>query len=170
MLTKHQQAWSCQQGIVNKKEHVPFWFNIWDTSNHDLKSFKVLENVRVRELNLNVDICRTPKFGNFALYSLRCMQGGKIECSHTLDRLTIYYRSKFEFGGCLPALILSYLSTEKSQEKHENKYDGYCRHGLASMDLLVFEFVGAGVCFPALICCEYSNLSEAMNTKTNDKL
>ena len=31
------------------------------------------------------------------------MQGGKIECSHTLDRLTIYYRSKFEFGAvCQP--------------------------------------------------------------------
>ena len=37
------------------------------------------------------------------IYSLRCMQGGKIECSHTLDRLTIYYRSKFEFGAvCQP--------------------------------------------------------------------
>ena len=58
------------------------------------------------------------------------------------DILTV---GKFEFGGCLPATILSYLSTGKSINKHV----GYCRLGRLN-GFPEFEFVVVS----ALICCE----------------
>ena len=86
----------------------------------------------------------------------------------------------------LPGLILSYLSTwdltkainkqnfvisvNWGSDKSINKQNIADTGSESVIGLSEFEFVVGRV--STLICCEYSNLSDAgsMNTKTNDKL
>ena len=107
--------------------------------------------------------CFNPTFQSLALYSFECMpRGGWVQGA--AGQPSGYIDSQvWVWGLCLPALILSYLSTGKAGQKHKQTRRKPASSDIAdwfaSMDFPEFEFVVGRL--SALICCEYSNLSDA---------